>query len=189
MPEIQRCPWAKDALERAYHDNEWGVPEHDDQKLFELLILENMQAGLSWNLILHRRDAMRRAFDGFDVHAVAQYDDAKKAALLQDASIIRNRAKINALVGNARAFLAVQAEAGSFDKYIWSFVRGVPIHNHWSATGEIPVSTPLSDAISKDLKKRGFRFVGSVICYSYMQAIGMVCDHLTSCHFHPDNLG
>lgn len=184
MQNNLRCAWAKGELDIAYHDNEWGTPEHDDAKLFEFLILEGMQAGLSWSLILKRREAMRRAFDGFDPVKISRYDDEKKAQLLQDASIIRNRAKINALVQNAIAFLQVQQEFGSFDAYIWAFVDGMPIHNHATTMQEVPATSPVSDAMSKDLKKRGFKFVGSTICYSFMQATGLVNDHVVSCPRH-----
>lgn len=181
--ETKRCPWAKDEYDIAYHDTEWGKPEHDDDKLFEFLILEGMQAGLTWNLILKRREGMREAFDGFDAGRIAKYDDAKKAELLQNVAIIRNRRKIDALVYNAKAFLEVQKEYGSFDKYIWSFVGGKPIVNRLKRIEDMPVTTKVSDEMSKQLKKRGFRFVGSTICYSFMQAVGMVNDHLAGCEF------
>ncbi len=187
MPDKQRCPWVRDELERAYHDTEWGVPEHDDAKLFELLILEGMQAGLSWNIILKKRENMRRAFDGFDPVRIAAYGDAKKAALLQDAGIIRNRRKIDALVVNARAFLQVQEEFGSFDAFLWRFVDGKPIRNAWHTAEQVPATSALSDALSRELAKRGFKFVGSTICYSYLQAAGLVDDHLTSCDFYGGN--
>lgn len=177
----KRCTWMKDAYDEAYHDNEWGVPCHDDGKLFEFLILEGMQAGLSWNLILRRRESMRKAFDGFDPVKIAAYNDEKKAALLQNPDIIRNRLKINALVANARAFLQMQQEYGSFDAYIWGFVGGVPIVNQWTEGDQMPATSPESDEMSRVLKKRGFKFVGSTICYSYMQAAGMVDDHLVGC--------
>lgn len=180
---LPRCGWVHDALDEAYHDTEWGVPLHDDARLFEMLILEGMQAGLSWSLILHRREGMRAAFDGFDPTIIAVYDDEKTAALLQNPAIIRNRAKVRALVGNAQAFLQVQREFGSFNAYIWSFVQQRPIVGHWRTLEEVPCSTDASDAMSKALKKRGFRFVGTTICYSYMQATGMVNDHLAGCHF------
>lgn len=183
MPDKNRCPWAKDEYEIAYHDNEWCKEEHDDAKLFEMLILEGMQAGLSWRIILHKREAMRRAFDGFDPNRIRQYDEAKLEALRQDASIIRNKAKLNALVSNARAFLAVQEEFGSFDAYVWRFVGGKQQHSRLKTPDETPATSPISDALSKDLKKRGFKFVGSTICYSYMQAVGMVNDHIESCDF------
>lgn len=185
---IPRCGWVHDELDMAYHDAEWGTPLHDDRRLFELLILEGMQAGLSWNLILHRREGMRRAFDGFDPNIIANYGDDKKAELLQNPEVIRNRAKIAALVTNARAFLQVQQEFGTFDAYIWSFVNGKPIENNWQAISEMPASTPLSDEMSKALKKRGFKFVGTTICYSYMQAAGLVNDHVAGCHLAPKNV-
>lgn len=183
MGEVRRCGWAKDEYDIAYHDNEWGVPEHDDQKLFELLILEGMQAGLSWNLILRRREGMRQAFDGFDYNKIAAYDDAKKAGLLQNPAIIRNRAKINALVGNARAFIAVRREFGSFDAWLWRFVDGQPVLGEFTALEDMPATSALSDRLSRELRKRGFRFVGSTICYSYMQAAGLLNDHLPDCDF------
>ena len=177
-----RCDWpGTDPLYVAYHDDEWGVPVHDDRKLFEMLTLEGAQAGLSWITILRRREGYRRAFDGFDPAVVAGYDEEKVAALLQDTGIIRNRAKVRSAINNAQRFLAVQAELGSFDEYIWTFVDGKPIQNAWTSMGEIPASTPLSDAISKDLVKRGFTFVGSTIMYAHMQATGMVDDHVTAC--------
>jgi DNA-3-methyladenine glycosylase I len=177
-----RCAWAgTDPLYVAYHDEEWGVPVHDDRKLFEMLTLEGAQAGLSWITILRKREAYRAAFDNFDPAVVAEYGEAKVAALLADAGIVRNRLKITATIRNARAFLAVQAELGSFDAYIWQFVDGTPIQNSWRTMSEIPAKTPLSDAISKDLKKRGFTFVGSTIVYAHMQATGMVNDHVTDC--------
>ncbi len=189
MPEDARCGWAKGEEDIRYHDQEWCVPEHDDDKLFELLILEGMQAGLSWSLILKRRENMRRAFDGFDARKIAKYTDQKKQELLADAGIIRNRRKIDALVDNARGFLAVQQEYGSFDAYLWGFVGGQPVVNHWQALADVPATSPLSDALSKDLKKRGFRFVGSTICYSYLQAAGLVDDHLVSCPWHTQRRG
>ena len=184
MSEPNRCGWAKGELDILYHDTEWGVPEHDDDRLFEYLILEGMQAGLTWSLILKRREGMRAAFDGFDAKKIARYDDDKKAELLQNPAIIRNRAKINALVGNAQAFLQVQKDYGSFDAYIWQFVGGKPIQNRWERQEQSPSTSPESDAMSKALKKLGFRFVGSTICYSFMQAAGMVNDHLVSCDFY-----
>lgn len=182
---IPRCSWVHDELDMAYHDEEWGTPLHDDRRLFELLILEGMQAGLSWSLILHRREAMRRAFDGFDPNIIANYGDDKLAELLQNPEVIRNRAKIAALVTNAKAFLQVQREFGSFDAYLWGFVNGKPIENHLRTAADVPVSTPLSDEMSKALKKRGFKFVGTTICYSYMQAAGLVNDHVAGCHLAP----
>ena len=178
----QRCPWAEgsDAY-RAYHDDEWGIPSHDDRHLFEMLILEGAQAGLSWSTILNKRDNYRRAFDGFDAKRIARYDERKVAALLDDPGIVRNKLKVNAAVKNARAFLAVQEERGSFDSYLWSWVDGSPVVNHPRALGDLPASTDLSDAISKDLKKRGFTFVGSTIVYAYLQAVGVVDDHVVGC--------
>jgi DNA-3-methyladenine glycosylase I len=174
-----RCTWAGNhPLYVAYHDEEWGVPQHDDRTLFEMLILEGAQAGLSWLTILQRREGYRRAFEGFDPAVVAEYDETKVSELLQDAGIIRNRAKVRSAINNARRFLEVRAEHGSFDAYIWSFVDGTPIQNAWTGMGDIPAKTPLSDTISKDLVKRGFNFVGSTIMYAHMQATGMVNDHL-----------
>jgi DNA-3-methyladenine glycosylase I len=182
----QPCPWAgSDPLYRSYHDHEWGVPQHDDRLLFELLVLEGMQAGLSWLTILRKRDNFRLAFDHFDPVLVAGYETAKIDQLLQDAGIIRNRRKIEAAIGNAIAFLQVQAEFGSFDRYIWSWVDGGPIVNRWSSMADIPVRTALSDRISADLARRGFRFVGSTICYAYLQAAGLIWDHLRSCPCQP----
>ena len=179
-----RCPWPKTDLDIAYHDTEWGVPLHDDRALFELLILEGAQAGLSWSTILNKRENYRRAFDGFDAAKIARYDARKVAALLADAGIVRNRLKIAATTGNARAFLAVQREFGSFDRYLWAFVGGRPIVNRRRAMKAIPARTPESDALSRDLLARGFKFVGSTICYAFMQANGMVNDHLVTCPRH-----
>ena len=180
-----RCPWgASDPLYVDYHDEEWGVPLHDDRKLFEMLVLEGAQAGLSWLTILKRRDGYRRAFDRFDPGKVARYDDAAVARLLADDGIIRNRLKVRSAVANARAFLDVQREFGSFDSYIWRFVDGRPIQNAWRTLAEVPARTPLSDTLSRDLKARGFSFVGSTICYAHMQATGMVNDHLVDCFRH-----
>ncbi len=180
-----RCPWgASDPLYLAYHDEEWGVPLHEERRLFEMLVLEGAQAGLSWLTILKRRDAYRRAFDRFDPRKVARYDDDAIARLLADDGIIRNRLKVRAAVTNARAFLDVQGEFGSFDAYIWRFVDGRPIQNAWTTLAEVPARTALSDALSKDLKARGFSFVGSTICYAHMQATGMVNDHVVSCFRH-----
>lgn len=177
-----RCAWGtKDPLYIEYHDNEWGVPEHDDRKLFEFLVLEGMQAGLSWLTILRKRDNYRTAFDNFDARKMAQYDERKVAELLSDRGIVRNRLKIKAAIQNAKAFLAVQREFGSFDAYIWRFVGGKPRKNAWKTVKEIPSKTAQSDAMSKDLIKRGFKFVGSTICYAFMQAVGMVNDHTTDC--------
>lgn len=177
-----RCRWATSELNIPYHDEEWGVPLHDDRGLFELLILEGAQAGLSWDTVLMKRARYREVFDGFDVAKVARYDKKKVRALLKDAGIIRNRLKIAATIGNAQAFLKVQEEFGSFDKYIWQFVGGKPKVNAWKTHQRLPAKTEISDAMSKDLKKRGFRFVGSTICYAFMQATGMVNDHLVSCY-------
>jgi DNA-3-methyladenine glycosylase I len=177
-----RCAWAgDDPLVIAYHDQEWGVPLHDDQRLFELLILEGAQAGLSWITILRKRENYRQAFADFDPIKVAQFDQAQKQQLLRDPGIIRNKLKIEAAVTNAQAFLKVQEEFGSFDAYIWQFVNGNPIQNRWSTLSELPAQTSESEAMSKDLKKRGFKFVGPTICYAFMQAIGMVNDHTTDC--------
>ena len=178
---MQRCDWAKNELAIAYHDAEWGVPLHDDRGLFEFLILEGAQAGLSWDTILRKRDNYRAAFDNFDVAKVAQYKEKKIAELLQNEGIIRNRLKIASAVRNAEAFLNVQAQFGTFDSYIWEFVGGKPIINSWNDTKQVPAKTEVSDAISKDMKKRGFNFVGSTIMYAHMQAAGMVNDHLVSC--------
>jgi DNA-3-methyladenine glycosylase I len=180
--DAARCGWAgSDPLYVKYHDEEWGVPVHDDRRLFEMLILEGAQAGLSWITILRKRPAYRRAFDRFDPKKVARYDARRRRALMDDAGIVRNRLKIEAAVTNARAFLDVQREFGSFDAYIWRFVGGRPIVNRPATLKEIPATTPESDAMSRDLKRRGFRFVGSTICYAFMQAVGMVDDHLVSC--------
>ena len=177
-----RCEWAgSDTLMVAYHDQEWGVPLHDDPKLFEFLILEGMQAGLSWMTILRKRENFRTAFDGFDPQKVAQYDQAKFEQLMADAGIIRNRRKIEAAAQNARAFLDLQAEYGSFDTYIWQFVGGKPLVNTWMEMREIPAKSEQSEAMSKDLKKHGFNFVGPTICYAHMQATGMVNDHTVDC--------
>jgi DNA-3-methyladenine glycosylase I len=182
---ITRCAWVgNDALMCAYHDQEWGVPLHDDRALFEFLILEGAQAGLSWSTILKKRPAYRAAFDRFHPRKVARYDEAKLAVLLATPAIVRNRLKIRSAVQNAQALLAVQKEFGSFDAYIWQFVGGQPIQNRWSRMQEVPARTPQSDAMSKDLRKRGFTFVGSTICYAFMQATGMVNDHLVSCFRH-----
>jgi DNA-3-methyladenine glycosylase I len=180
-----RCPWATKPLDIAYHDSEWGVPLHDDRALFELLTLEGAQAGLSWSTILAKRENYRRAFDEFDVEKVSRYNARKVAALLADSGIVRNRLKIAATIANAKAFLAVQKEFGSFDRYLWSFVpNGRPIVNRFRSREEVPARTPESDALSKDLLKRGFKFVGSTICYAFMQASGMVNDHLVTCPRH-----
>jgi DNA-3-methyladenine glycosylase I len=179
-----RCWWARREPEIAYHDQEWGVPVHDDRTLFEFLILEGAQAGLSWETVLRKREHYRRVFDGFDPAAVARYDAAKVAALLADPGIIRNRAKVAAAIQNARATLEVQNHAGSLDTYLWQFVDGRPRRNAWRTPDQVPARTPESDAMSKDLKHRGFAFVGSTICYALMQATGMVNDHLVTCPRH-----
>jgi DNA-3-methyladenine glycosylase I len=176
--DAKRCHWAKSPAMIEYHDREWGVPVHDDRTLFEFLILEGAQAGLSWETILNKRENYRRALNKFDARKIAKYDAKKARALLKDAGIVRNRLKISSTISNAKAFLAVQKEFGSFDKYIWQFVGGKPKVN---TTGKVPASTSESDAMSKDLKKRGFRFVGSTICYAFMQATGMVDDHAPDC--------
>jgi DNA-3-methyladenine glycosylase I len=178
----KRCAWVTDdPLYIDYHDHEWGVPVYDDRLLFEFLILEGVQAGLSWYTILKKRENFRRAFDGFDAHKIARYDSRKVEELLSDEGIVRNKLKILAAIENARAFLQIQEEYGSFKNYIWSFVGGKPVINHWTSREEVPVSTPQSDAMSQNLKKRGFKFVGTTICYAYMQATGMVMDHTTFC--------
>lgn len=178
---MTRCGWARNDLAIHYHDTEWGVPLHDDRGLFEFLILEGAQAGLSWDTILAKRENYRKAFDNFDAAKIARYSEAKCAKLLADPGIIRNRLKIASAVANAKAFLQVQKEFGSFDAYIWSFVDGKPINGKRKEMGEVPAKTEISDAISKDLKKRGFNFVGSTIMYAFMQATGMVNDHVASC--------
>lgn len=177
-----RCNWSfSDPIMVDYHDKEWGVPLHDDTKLFELIVLEGAQAGLSWLTILRKRDAFRKAFDGFDFSKVAYYDRGKIEEMLQNKGIIRNRLKIESAVNNAKAVLKVRDEFGSLDRYLWQFVDGKTIRNNWKTLGQIPARTEVSDRISKDLVKRGFRFVGSTICYAHMQATGMVNDHLSSC--------
>lgn len=179
---MKRCEWAgSEPLYVAYHDQEWGVPQHDDAKLFEMLILEGAQAGLSWSTILNKRENYRKAFADFDPQKVAGFEDAKIAELLKNPGIVRNRLKINAAVQNAKALLEVQDEFGSFDAYIWGFVGGEPKVNAWKSLSEIPAQTPESEAMSKDLKQRGFRFVGPTICYAFMQAVGMVNDHVADC--------
>jgi DNA-3-methyladenine glycosylase I len=182
-----RCQWAgADPLYVAYHDLEWGMPVHDDRMLFEFLVLEGAQAGLSWSTILKKRDAYRAAFDGFDPAVVAAYDNAKVAELLANPGIVRNRLKVNAAIRNARSFLAVQAEFGSFDAYIWSFVGGRTIQNAWPTLADVPAETAESQAMSKDLKRRGFTFVGPTICYAFMQACGLVNDHTVDCLRHAE---
>jgi DNA-3-methyladenine glycosylase I len=178
----KRCPWCvADQVYIAYHDTEWGVPVHDDRTHFEFLVLEGFQAGLSWLTVLKKRPRFQEVFDRFDPEAVARYDEQKLAALRQDAGIIRNRAKIAAAVANAQGYLEIQREFGSFDTYIWGFVDGTPVQNSWRSLDEVPATTPLSDKVSADLKKRGFRFVGSTIIYAHLQATGVVNDHLVDC--------
>jgi DNA-3-methyladenine glycosylase I len=176
-----RCTWARTSLSIAYHDLEWGVPVHDDNALFEFLTLEGAQAGLSWETILKKREAYRQAFVGFDATRVAKFGPARVASLLGNPGIVRNRLKIGSTVGNAKAFLAVQREFGSFDAYVWSFVGGTPRVNRWRTPRQVPARTPQSDALSRDLLGRGFKFVGSTICYAFMQAVGMVNDHTINC--------
>jgi DNA-3-methyladenine glycosylase I len=179
---MERCPWCEGFdLYRDYHDNEWGVPLYDDRALFELLILEGAQAGLSWSTVLKKRDRYRQVFDGFKPEMIAQYDERKVAALLADPGIIRNRAKIAATIQNARAFIEIAAKGQTFWEFLWNFVDGSPIQNHWSALSKVPAKTSQSDAMSKALSHAGFKFVGSTICYAFMQASGMVNDHLVSC--------
>lgn len=185
MTEPTRCDWCLgDPLYRRYHDEEWGVPCRDDATLFEFLVLESAQAGLSWLTILRKRENYRGAFAGFDAAAVAAFDQHKVAALLQDSGIVRNRAKIEAAINNARRFLEIQTQFGSFAQYFWGFTDNRPLTNHWRSLSQVPATTPLSDTISKDMKQRGFRFFGSTICYAHMQATGMVNDHLVSCFRH-----
>jgi DNA-3-methyladenine glycosylase I len=180
--EKKRCPWpATDPLYVDYHDREWGTPVHDEKKHFEFLVLETMQAGLSWHIILKKRENFRKAFDGFDPSRVARYTERKIRSLLSDPGIVRNRLKIRAAVENARRFLEVQEEFGSFDAYLWGFVGGRPVVNRWKRLGQLPASTPLSDRVSKDLKARGFKFVGTTVVYAHLQAVGLVNDHLTGC--------
>jgi len=186
QPEKARCPWAKTALSIPYHDAEWGVPVHNDRLLFEFLTLEGAQAGLSWETILKKRENYRQAFDHFDPAIVARYDQRKRQNLLADAGIIRNKLKIEAAIQNAKAFLAVQDDIGTFDKYSWGFVGNEPKQNTWMSIKDVPAKTPESDAMSKDLKQRGFTFVGSTICYAFMQAVGMVNDHLVECFRHEE---
>jgi DNA-3-methyladenine glycosylase I len=180
-PALIRCAWPSNPLAIRYHDEEWGVPQHDDRILFEFLILEGAQAGLSWDTILNKRENYRRAFNRFDSKRVARYDQKKVASLLKDPGIVRNRLKIAAAVKNAQAFLEIQKEFGSFDAYIWQFVGGKPKVNQWRSLKQLPARTPESDAMSKVLRKRGFSFVGSTICYAFMQAVGMVNDHARDC--------
>jgi DNA-3-methyladenine glycosylase I len=184
--EKTRCPWPTDELYIRYHDEEWGVPVHDDRLLFEFLILEGAQAGLSWRTVLNKRENYRKAFDNFDAEKIARYHAAKVARLLQDEGIIRNKLKVQSAILNARAFLKVREEFGSFDAYLWRFVDGKPIINHPRSSKDVPATTKISDAMSKDLLKRGFKFVGSTICYANMQAIGMVNDHWVTCFRHKE---
>ncbi len=181
---MKRCGWAKSEISTRYHDEEWGVPVHDDRKLFEFLILEGAQAGLSWETILNKRENYRAAFDGFDPAKIARYDARKVRRLLANPGIVRNRLKIAATIQNARSFLAVQKEFGSFDRYVWQFAGGAPKKNAGRAGGKLPARTRESDAMSEDLKRRGFKFVGSTICYAFMQAVGMVNDHAVDCFRH-----
>ena len=187
MMKKNRCSWCgNDPLYVSYHDKEWGVPVYDDNKLFEFLVLETFQAGLSWITVLKKRENFRKAFDDFNYEKITTYSEKKIASLLQDKGIIRNKLKVKATVTNAQAFIKVQKEFGSFSKYIWGFVNGIPIVNTFNSLSEIPANTPLSDTISNDLKKRGFKFVGSTVVYAHMQATGMVNDHITSCFRHKE---
>lgn len=188
MADPTRCPWCgDDPLYQAYHDQEWGVPCHDEKRLFEFLLLEGAQAGLSWITILRKRENYRCALDGFDPEKIACYGEADVARLLNDPGIVRNRLKIQSAVVNAQAYLRLREEMGGLDPYLWGFVAGRPIVNRWQSMKEVPSSTPVSDALSKDLSRRGFKFVGSTICYALMQAVGMVNDHLLDCHCHSDS--
>ncbi|MZP31227.1 DNA-3-methyladenine glycosylase I [Heliobacterium undosum] len=183
-----RCDWAnRSELEKAYHDQEWGRPVYDDRRLFEMLILEGMQAGLSWSTILGKRETMREAFDGFDPAVIVQYDERKINALLQNTGIIRNRLKVNAVIENAKAYFKTQSQYGSFSDFLWRYVNHEPIQNHWTDMSQVPARTELSDLISKEMKKLGFKFVGSTIIYSFMQAVGMVNDHLSYCFLDSKN--
>ena len=186
---IKRCGWTgNDPLYQRYHDEEWGVPCFDDRTLFEFLILEGAQAGLSWITILRKRDHYRKVFDQFDAEKIAGYGEEKVAALLADPGIVRNRLKVNSAISNARLFLEIQSELGSFSDFIWKFVDGEPIQNHWRSPEDVPVTTAESDAMSRELKKRGFKFVGGTICYAYMQAVGMVNDHTVDCFRHGEEV-
>jgi DNA-3-methyladenine glycosylase I len=182
--QVRRCPWALGEQYIVYHDTEWGVPVHDDRLLFEFLILEGAQAGLSWATILKKRENYRAAFDGFDPALVARYGAAQRKRLLSNAGIVRNRLKIDSAIQNAKSLLDVQNECGTFDDYVWRFVGGRPVQNSWRSMSDVPSKAPESDAMSKDLKRRGFRFVGSTICYAFMQAVGMVNDHVVDCFRH-----
>jgi len=189
MNEKTRCPWAGNIpIYVDYHDNEWGRPVHDDRKLFEMLILEGMQAGLAWITVLNKREAFREAFDGFDPHKIALYGDEKIQELMANEKIIRNRLKINAAINNAKVFLEVTEKHGCFNKIIWEYVNHTPIVGHWEKIEDLPATTPISDKISKDLKKMGFKFVGSTIIYSFMQAVGMLNDHVTGCFVYEEML-
>jgi DNA-3-methyladenine glycosylase I len=189
-PPLPRCPWpSEDPLMIQYHDEEWGVPLHDDRKLFEYIVLDAFQAGLSWRTVLHKRENFRKALDGFDFVKIAAYDQAKIDQLILDAGIIRNKAKIYATVQNAKCFMEIQQEFGSFDSYIWSFTGGKTLVNHWKSLSELPAKSDISDRMSKDLMKRGFKFVGSTICYAFMQAAGMVNDHLVTCFLYSGSKG
>jgi len=184
MVEMNDCTWpGSDELMLAYHNNEWGVPLHDDRKLFEFMVLDAFQAGLSWKIVLYKRENFRRAFDNYDILKISMYDEARIQLLMQDASIVRNQSKIRATVANAKAFLLIVAEYGTFDTYIWQFTGGTTIDHHPTGNGDIPAKSPESDAMSKDLQARGFKFVGSTICYAFMQAAGMINDHLEGCKF------
>ena len=183
---MQRCDWAKSDLLIEYHDREWGVPLHDDRRLFEFLILEGAQAGLSWETVLKKREQYRSALDGFDFDKIAKYGPKKLAALMQNPGLIRNRLKIASTVSNAQAMLELRREFGSLDAYLWGFVKNAPLQNGWKDLGHVPARTPESDALSRDLKRRGFRFVGSTICYAFMQAVGLVNDHSPSCFRHSE---
>jgi DNA-3-methyladenine glycosylase I len=186
-PEITRCTWpGSDPLYVAYHDEEWGVPEHDDQKLFEKLILDGAQAGLSWITILRKREGYRKAFDHFDAEKIARYTEKDIERLLQDHGIVRNRLKVNSAVTNAQVYLKLKEEGRSFDEYLWQFTGGKTLQNNWTGLKQLPAATPESDAMSKELKKLGFKFVGSTICYAFMQAIGMVNDHVVTCYRHEE---
>jgi DNA-3-methyladenine glycosylase I len=187
MPDKRRCEWCgTDPLYVSYHDREWGVPVYDDPTLFEFLLLETFQAGLSWITILKKRENFRKAFDNFDYKKIASYNDTKIASLLEDAGIIRNKLKVHSAVTNAQNFMKIQENFGSFSNYLWQFTDGKPITNHFDSMKEVPANTPLSDRISKDLKKRGFKFVGSTVVYAYMQATGIINDHATYCHRYLD---
>ncbi len=183
---MNRCQWAKSEICIPYHDREWGVPQHDDRILFEHLLLDTMQAGLSWELMLRKRENFRKAFDGFDPAVIAQYDREKVEVLLTDPGIIRNRLKVNATVGNASGFLRIQEEFGTFNSFLWRFVDGTPVRNGWKTMDQLPVKTPVAEALSGELKGRGFKFVGPTICYAFMQAVGMVNDHTIDCFRHDE---